>query len=163
MVSAHAWLPVAVARFSMHAARKAASVSQSDADCARGPDSVSGKRPEDYARSRRIVKTDEFSSVFRLRPVFRTARFVLYARPNESGHARLGVVVAKRLAARAVTRNMIKRLARELFRKAEWVNSDFIIRLNAPVVHRDQSASSRAGKLALAAELTELMKSQLLR
>jgi ribonuclease P protein component len=147
----------------MHAARKAASVSQSEADCARGPDSVSGKRPEDYARSRRIVKTDEFSSVFRLRPVFRTARFVLYARPNESGHARLGVVVAKRLAARAVTRNMIKRLARELFRKAEWVNSDFIIRLNAPVVHRDQSASSRAGKLALAAELTELMKSQLLR
>ncbi|MCE2859159.1 MAG: ribonuclease P protein component [Oxalobacteraceae bacterium] len=124
---------------------------------------MSGKRPEDYARSRRIVKTDEFSSVFRLRPVFRTARFVLYARPNESGHARLGVVVAKRLAARAVTRNMIKRLARELFRKAEWVNSDFIIRLNAPVVHRDQSASSRAGKLALAAELTELMKSQLLR
>jgi len=124
---------------------------------------VSGKRPEDYARIRRIVKTDEFSSVFRLRPVFRTARFVLYARPNESGHARLGVVVAKRLAARAVTRNMIKRLARELFRKAEWVNSDFIIRLNAPVVHRDQSASSRAGKLALAAELTELMKSQLLR
>lgn len=147
----------------MPAVRKAASVSQSEADCARGPDSVSGKRPEDYARSRRIVKTDEFSSVFRLRPVFRTARFVLYARPNESGHARLGVVVAKRLAARAVTRNMIKRLARELFRKAEWVNSDFIIRLNAPVVHRDQSASSRAGKLALAAELTELMKSQLLR
>ena len=143
--------------------RKAVSVSQSKAGCARGPDSVSGKRPEDYARSRRIVKTDEFSSVFRLRPVFRTARFVLYARPNESGHARLGVVVAKRLAARAVTRNMIKRLARELFRKSELVNSDFIIRLNAPVVHRDQSASSRAGKLALAAELTELMKSQLLR
>ena len=147
----------------MPAVRKAASVSQSEAGCARGSDSVSGKRPEDYARIRRIVKTDEFSSVFRLRPVFRTARFVLYARPNESGHARLGVVVAKRLAARAVTRNMIKRLARELFRKAEWVNSDFIIRLNAPVVHRDQSASSRAGKLALAAELTELMKSQLLR
>ena len=147
----------------MRAVRKAASVSPSEADCASGPDSVTGKRPEDYARIRRIVKTDEFSSVFRLRPVFRTARFVLYARPNESGHARLGVVVAKRLAARAVTRNMIKRLARELFRKSAWVNSDFIIRLNAPVVHRDQSASSRAGKLALAAELTELMKSQLLR
>ena len=147
----------------MLAVRKAANASQCKAGCPYGPDSVSGKRPEDYARTKRIVKTDEFSSVFRLRPVFRTARFVLYARPNESGHARLGVVVAKRLAARAVTRNMIKRLARELFRKAEWVNSDFIIRLNAPVVHRDQSASSRAGKLALAAELTELMKSQLLR
>ena len=98
----------------MPAVRKAASVSQSEADCARGPDSVSGKRPEDYARIRRIVKTDEFSSVFRLRPVFRTTHFVLYARPRDSGPARLGVVVAKRLAARAVTRNMIKRLERDV-------------------------------------------------
>lgn len=75
----------------------------------------------------------------------------------------MGVVVAKRLAARAVTRNMIKRLAREMFRKSEWVSSDFIIRLSAPVVSRDQTAFSRTRKLALAAELTELMKSQLLR
>ncbi len=75
----------------------------------------------------------------------------------------MGVVVAKRLAARAVTRNMIKRLAREMFRKSEWVNNDFIIRLNAPVVRRDQSASSRTRKVALAAELMELMKSQHLR
>jgi ribonuclease P protein component len=139
----------------MHAVRKVASVSQSEAGCTRGPDSVSGKRPEDYARIRRIVKTDEFSSVFRLRPVFRTTHFVLYARPRDSGPARL--------AARAVTRNMIKRLAREMFRKSEWVNNDFIIRLNAPVVRRDQSASSRTRKVALAAELMELMKSQHLR
>lgn len=147
----------------MHAAPKVVSDWLFKAGCSTLPETKSGDSTEDFGRHRRILKTDEFSSVFRLRPVFRTARFVLYARPNESGHARLGVVVAKRLAARAVTRNMIKRLARELFRKAEWVNSDFIIRLNAPVVHRDQSASSRAGKLALAAELTELMKSQLLR
>lgn len=75
----------------------------------------------------------------------------------------MGVVVAKRLAARAVTRNMIKRLAREIFRKSEWVSSDFIIRLNAQVVHKNQSASSRTRKVTLAAELTELMKSQHLR
>ena len=72
-------------------------------------------------------------------------------------------MVAKRLAARAVTRNMIKRLAREMFRKSAWANNDFIIRLNAPVAPRNQSASSRARKLALAAELTQLMKSQHLR
>jgi ribonuclease P protein component len=121
---------------------------------------VSGKRPEDYARSRRIVKTDEFSSVFRLRPVFRTAHFVLYARANALGHARLGVVVAKRLAPRAVTRNMIKRLAREMFRKTELINSDCIIRLSAPIVQRDQSATSRKHKIVLAAELAQLMMSQ---
>ena len=144
----------------MLAVRKVASVSQSEADCAHRPVSVSGNRPEDYARFRRIVKTDEFSSVFRLRPVFRTAHFVLYARANTLGHARLGVVVAKRLAPRAVTRNMIKRLAREMFRKAELVNSDCIIRLSAPVVQRDQSAASRKHKVVLAAELAQLMLSQ---
>jgi ribonuclease P protein component len=147
----------------MRVAPKVASVWPFKAGSATLPETSSGDRPDDFGRHRRILKTDEFSSVFRLRPVFRTAHFVLYARPNESGNARLGVVVAKRLAARAVTRNMIKRLAREMFRKSEWVKSDFIIRLNAPVVRRDQSASSRAQKDALAAELTELMKSQLLR
>ncbi len=145
----------------MPVVRKAASVSPSEAGCAHRSVSVSGKRPEDYARFRRIVKTDEFSSVFRLRPVFRTAHFVLYARANELGHARLGVVVAKRLAPRAVTRNMIKRLAREMFRKADLINSDCIIRLSAPVAKRDQSAASRKDKVTLTAELAQLMKSQL--
>ena len=73
----------------------------------------------DFARVRRIVKTDEFSSVFRLRPAQKTAHFVLYTRPNELPHARLGVVVAKRFAPRAVTRNTIKRVTRELFRMAQ--------------------------------------------
>jgi ribonuclease P protein component len=52
----------------------------------------------DFARVRRIVKTDEFSSVFRLRPVQKTPHFVLYARTNDLPHARLGVVAAKRFA-----------------------------------------------------------------
>ncbi len=144
----------------MPAVRKAASASPSEVSCAYRSVSVSGERPEDYARFRRIVKTDEFSSVFRLRPVFRTAHFVLYARANTLGYARLGVVVAKRLAPRAVTRNMIKRLTREMFRKAELINSDFIIRLSAPVVQRDHSGTSRKHRVMLTAELTQLMMSQ---
>ncbi len=116
--------------------------------------------PEDYGRHRRIVKTDEFSSVFRLRPVFRTDNFVLYARPNSLGHARLGVVVAKRLAPRAVTRNLTKRLSREIFRKAGLPPLDCIVRLNKPLVSREQSASSRSLKKALAIELTRLLQSQ---
>ena len=55
---------------------------------------MTGEGSHDFARVRRIVKTDEFSSVFRLRPVQRTAHFVLYTRSNELAHARLGVVVA---------------------------------------------------------------------
>jgi ribonuclease P protein component len=77
---------------------------------------MTGEGSHDFARVRRIVKTDEFSSVFRLRPAQKTAHFVLYTRPNTLPHARLGVVAAKRFAPRAVTRNTIKRITRELFR-----------------------------------------------
>ena len=118
---------------------------------------MSGQRPQDYGRHRRIVKTDEFSSVFRLRPAIRTEHFVLYRRPNALDHARLGVVVAKRLAPRAVTRNMIKRLAREMFRKSSLSGIDCIIRLSAPVVTRQQSASSIMSKALVAAELRQLL------
>ncbi len=121
------------------------------------PDSLPGQRPEDYGRHRRIVKTDEFSSVFRLRPAFRTEHFALYQRPNTLGHPRLGIVVAKRLAQRAVTRNMIKRIAREVFRLSVLPEIDCIIRLSSLVVARGESASSASGKLALAAELKYLL------
>jgi ribonuclease P protein component len=117
--------------------------------------------PEDYGRQRRIVKTDEFSSVFRLRPAFRTENFVLYARPNSLAHARLGVVIAKRFAPRAVTRNLAKRISREIFRKAELKAVDCIVRLSQPIVKREQSASSHALKKALSIELTRLLHSQL--
>ena len=141
---------------------RAASVSLSEAGCATLPDSVPGQRPEDYGRHRRIVKTDEFSSVFRLRPAFRTEHFALYQRPNALGHARLGVVVAKRLAQRAVTRNMIKRIAREIFRRSALPGVDCIIRLASPIVTRKDSASSSISKAALATELKQLLgKAQL--
>jgi len=124
------------------------------------PAGLTGERSEDYDRRRRIVKTDEFSSVFRLRPAFRTDHFMLYVRPNNLANARLGVVVAKRLAPRAVTRNMIKRIARELFRKAGLPATDCIIRLTKPVGSRKQCASSRAQKSSIASELGRLLGSQ---
>ena len=117
--------------------------------------------PEDYGRHRRIVKTDEFSSVFRLRPVYRTDNFVLYARPNPLGHARLGIVVAKRFAPRAVTRNLVKRLAREIFRKNALVAADCIVRLSRPLAPKRQApASSLSLRRMLGAELTRLLQSQ---
>ncbi len=86
---------------------------------------------------------------------------MLYIRPNSLPHARLGVVVAKRFAPRAVTRNMIKRLTRELFRKAALPAVDCIVRLTKPVGSRQQSATSRMKKVSIGAELTKLLNSQL--
>jgi ribonuclease P protein component len=115
---------------------------------------------EDYSRARRIVKTDEFSSVFRLRPVQRSAHFVLYARRNNLPHARLGVVAAKRLAPRAVTRNTIKRVTRELFRQASLPAIDCIVRLSQPVNTKREPATTAKLKALLRAELAQLLQSQ---
>jgi ribonuclease P protein component len=120
---------------------------------------VTGDRPQNYAREKRIVKTDEFSSVFRLRPVHRTAHFVLYARPNALPHARLGVVVAKRFAPRAVTRNAIKRIARELFRHSELPGVDCIVRLSSPVNARTGPAVTGGMKTEVRAEIQRLFRS----
>ena len=115
-----------------------------------------------YTRDRRIVKTDEFSSVFRLRPVQRTAHFVLYIRANQLAHARLGVVAAKRFAPRAVTRNAIKRISRELFRQARLPAIDCIVRLSQPVNTKAGPAVTANLKRALREELSRLFAAQIL-
>ncbi len=114
---------------------------------------------DDFERARRIVKTDEFSSVFRLRPVVRTAHFALYAQPNQLSHARLGVVAAKRLAARAVTRNTVKRAVREAFRQSALLSSlglDCVVRLSKPLNTKAEPARTAAIKALLHAEVLSL-------
>ena len=121
---------------------------------------MTGEGSHDFARVRRIVKTDEFSSVFRLRPAQKTAHFVLYTRPTELPHARLGVVVAKRFAPRAVTRNTIKRVTRELFRLNALPALDCIVRLSKPVNAKSGPATNAALKLAVRTEVAALFAQQ---
>ncbi len=59
-----------------------------------------------FPKAARLLKTDEFSSVFRLRPWRRTAHFVVYGRPT-GNEARLGLVIGKKYAPRAATRNLV--------------------------------------------------------
>ena len=115
---------------------------------------------QSFPRERRIVKTDEFSSVFSLRPVYRTAHFVLYTRPNMLPQSRLGVVAAKRLAPRAVTRNTVKRMTRELFRQSALPALDCIVRLSKPVNTKAGPATSASLHRLLKAELLQLFGSQ---
>jgi len=82
----------------------------------------------------RLLKTDEFSSVFAFRRSLRGRFYTLYYRPNELATARLGVTVAKKLAKRANGRNLLKRIAREVFRRQRenLPSCDLVIRLHAP-------------------------------
>jgi ribonuclease P protein component len=90
--------------------------------------------------------------------VQRTAHFVLYTRSNALAHARLGVVVAKRFAPRAVTRNTIKRITRELFRQSMLPPLDCIVRLSKPVNAKSGPATTAALKTALRSEVVRLFQ-----
>ena len=85
---------------------------------------------------------------------------MLYTRINQLPHARLGVVVAKRFAPRAVTRNTIKRMTREIFRIAELPGIDCIVRLSSPVNSKAGPATTGQLKTALRVELLRLFASQ---
>jgi ribonuclease P protein component len=96
-----------------------------------------------FPKAARLLKTDEFSSVFRLRPWRRSAYFVVYGRPT-GNEARLGLVIGKKFAPRAVTRNLVRRLAREAFRvrRAEFGGWDVLLRLHTRFDRKAMPAAS---------------------
>ena len=83
---------------------------------------------------------------------------MLYTRLSPLPHARLGVVVAKRFAPRAVTRNTIKRVTRELFRQTGLPAIDCLVRLAKPVNSKDGPATTAKLKAALRVELARLFE-----
>jgi len=112
-----------------------------------------------FPKAARLLKTDEFSSVFRLRPWRRTAHFVVYARPTGID-ARLGLVIGKKYAPRAVTRNLVRRLAREAFRlrRAEFGGWDVLLRLHTRFDRKAMpGASSPPLKALCRSEIEELL------
>ncbi|CAN4277009.1 RnpA RNase P protein component [Methylophilaceae bacterium] len=64
----------------------------------------------------KLLKTDDFSSVFNLRKRIANTYLVIRFKPNVLNRPRLGLVVGKKTAKLAVDRNYMKRVLRELFR-----------------------------------------------
>ncbi|AIP11001.1 ribonuclease P protein component [Burkholderia pseudomallei] len=94
-----------------------------------------------------------------MRPWRRTAHFVIYGKPT-GRDARLGLVIGKKYAARAVTRNLVKRLAREAFRmrRAEFAGWDILLRLHARFDKKAMPSAASAPLAALCAgEIRELL------
>lgn len=108
-----------------------------------------------FRRAQRLSLPVEFALVLRARPIAVSAHFQMF-RPRPSlpslapqadakrprAGARLGVVVAKRLVRRAVDRNAVKRLVRELFRGMApgLVKSDYVVRVRSPIRAMKQAA-----------------------
>lgn len=119
---------MAVVRSSVTAVPKVVIASLSEVNDPAGAD-------QSFKSAHKLHKTDEFSSVFAFRRALRGRFYIVHYRPNELDSARLGVVVAKKLAKRANVRNLVKRIAREIFRRHRVLLPayDLVVRLNAPV------------------------------
>lgn len=102
-------------------------------------------RDERFRKLHRLHKTDEFSSVFAFRRALRGRFYMVHYRPNELSGPRLGVVAAKKLAKRAKSRNLVKRIARETFRRhrAELGAFDLVVRLHAPMAAATRAELNR--------------------
>ena len=71
---------------------------------------------ERFPRRSRLTKRSEFLTLSRLGKRVHTSHFVVLSQGNDTGENRLGITVTTRVG-KAVTRNRIKRLVREFFRR----------------------------------------------
>jgi len=69
-----------------------------------------------FAKSRRLVSRQEFDRVFKYSYKLTTPDFTVLFCDNKLKQARLGLVLSKKMIAKAHDRNRIKRLVRESFR-----------------------------------------------
>jgi len=131
----------------------------------------------------RLLNGKEYTAVFANRRVLRGGPFELYYRPATSlaasagpeapampasstapSTARLGLVVPKRNAKRAVHRNLVKRLAREAFRHvcSQLPAYDVVLRLGKPLNARtaDLDQQRRAWRMQIDELLQRLPRTE---
>lgn len=87
----------------------------------------------------KLIKTDEFSSVFSFRKRVFADYLVVHYQPNGLTHARLGLVVGKKTAKLSVDRNYMRRVLREFFRTQQHaINAvDLVVRVQKKFIKQD--------------------------
>lgn len=89
-----------------------------------------------FPRWQRLTQSTEYGRIF-ARPVRSTdLYFTVLARPGTCDNPRLGLAISKKIDKRAVARNRLKRLSREVFRCQKLPAWDFVImaKREAPIV-----------------------------
>ena len=74
----------------------------------------------EFSRQQRLLTAEDYRRVF-AKAGFKVSdqHLLILARPAQTPHSRLGLVIAKKHVKRAVDRNRIKRILRESFRTLE--------------------------------------------
>jgi len=75
---------------------------------------------EGFPKSSRLNKPSQYRFVFKSNRRRADSQFLVIAAENGLGHARLGLAISKRNVRTAVSRNRIKRLVRESFRRNRY-------------------------------------------
>ena len=95
------------------------------------------------SKNYRLHTAVEFAATIKLRHQACGYFIQIYAKPNDLTHARLGMIVAKKIERYAVKRNWIKRILRETFRQnrsSESMNNmDWVIKLRRKVSRKDSA------------------------
>ena len=65
----------------------------------------------------RLTNADDFSSVFILRKRFSGEFINIFRKPNQLEYNRFGLIVGKKINKKAVARNYMKRVIRDVFRQ----------------------------------------------
>ncbi|MGB8856150.1 MAG: ribonuclease P protein component [Burkholderiales bacterium] len=95
---------------------------------------TSAKGQARFRRTSRLVKTDDFSSVFYFGCKTSSNHLSVYAKPAASEQARIGITVSKKTAPSSVTRNYARRIVREAFRRHAdaFAGLDLVVRVQKP-------------------------------
>ncbi|CAM4190216.1 ribonuclease P protein component [Bordetella tumbae] len=112
----------------------------------------------------RLHRPSEFAIGLKGRRLARGAFFILSAAApsglptGQAAQARLGMVIAKRFAAHASTRNALKRVIREAFRhrRLQLPPQDYVLRLHSKVAPMSLTALKRLARAEVDAHFARL-------
>jgi ribonuclease P protein component len=69
-----------------------------------------------FPRSHRLTKKAEYNALFNKPNKISQPGWLILFKPNKKKHAKLGLIIAKRIINKATQRNTVKRIIRESFR-----------------------------------------------
>ncbi|MDF1677794.1 MAG: ribonuclease P protein component [Legionellaceae bacterium] len=97
-----------------------------------------------FDKTHRLLHKQEFDVVFRCAKKITNPEFTVLFCKNTLGHARLGLVISKKIVNKAHDRNRIKRILRESFRLNSQLPAVDIVVLAKPFVKKALSFQMRA-------------------
>jgi ribonuclease P protein component len=93
---------------------------------------IGGDAPQGFPRARRLTRPAQFNRVFSRSQRSSDQYFTVLANDNNGQDPRLGLAISKRAAKKAVERNRLKRLVRDVFRRQNDLPAqDFVVMAGA--------------------------------